>query len=127
MQILIPFYSLFALMICLAWDGHTVAADTQEVDLAAIASILSADLASLVDVATLPGTGGEGAPDVTETLKNLAINGAAIAALGYIVRRDLNSSDRDKRVVEREESLARLQVRGHGAQSPKCCFWHLQD
>lgn len=54
--------------------------------------------------------GGEGAPDTTETLKNLAINGAAVAVLGWIVRRDLTTSDRDKRVVLREESLARLQV-----------------
>lgn len=54
--------------------------------------------------------GGDGAPDVNETLKNLAINGAAIAGLGFIVRRDLRSSDRDKRIVEREESLAKLQV-----------------
>jgi hypothetical protein len=30
--------------------------------------------------------------------------------LGFIVRRDLRTSDRDKRIVEREESLAKLQV-----------------
>lgn len=56
------------------------------------------------------GPGAEGAPDLTESLKNLAINGAAVAALGWLVRRDLSSSDRDKRLVLREESLARLQV-----------------
>lgn len=57
--------------------------------------------------------GGDEAPDLTETLKNLAINGAAVAALGWIVRRDLTTSDRDKKVVVREESLARLQVSSH--------------
>lgn len=57
------------------------------------------------------GAGGDGAPDLPETLKNLAINGAAVAGLGFIVQRDLASSQRDKKVVEREESLARLLVR----------------
>jgi len=47
---------------------------------------------------------------VTETLKNLGINGAAVAAFGFIVRRDLAANERDKRIVQREESLARLQA-----------------
>lgn len=56
------------------------------------------------------GAGGEGAPDLAETLKNLAINGAAVAVLGFIFSRDLTGSQKDRRVVEREEALARLQV-----------------
>lgn len=55
-------------------------------------------------------TGGEGAPDVTESLRNLAINGAAVGILGYIFQRDLKGQQSDKRVIEREEALACLQV-----------------
>mmetsp|Transcript_11959 Transcript_11959/g.35812 ORF Transcript_11959/g.35812 Transcript_11959/m.35812 type:complete len:375 (-) Transcript_11959:4171-5295(-) len=67
--------------------------------------------------------GGDGAPDLPETLKNLAINGAAVAGLGFIVQRDLASSQRDKKVVEREESLARLLVAvGRDRQLPLASF-----
>lgn len=61
-------------------------------------------------VALRAEAGGDDAPELTETLTNLAINGAAVAVLGWVVRRDLTTSDRDKKVVVREESLARLQV-----------------
>jgi hypothetical protein len=54
--------------------------------------------------------GGDGAPDLTETLQNLGINGAAVALLGFIVSRDLAASERDKQVVKSEEALGRLQV-----------------
>jgi len=54
--------------------------------------------------------GGEGAPDLTDTLKNLAINGAAVGVLGFIFQRDLKGQQSDKKVIEREEALARLQV-----------------
>ena len=58
----------------------------------------------------MPCSGGEGAPNLVETLQNLAINGAAVAVLGFIFQRDLKGSQSDRRIVEREESLARLQV-----------------
>lgn len=54
--------------------------------------------------------GGEGAPDLGETLTNLAINGAAVAVFGFVFRRDLRGSQADRKIVEREEALARLQV-----------------
>lgn len=54
--------------------------------------------------------GGEGAPDVTESLQNLGINGLAVAVLGWLVARDLKGREQDEIVVAREESLARLQV-----------------
>ena len=63
--------------------------------------------------------GGEGAPELTETLKNLGINGVAVAALGWLVRWDLAASDRDKVLVQREEGLARLQVGSQEAEQPK--------
>ncbi len=55
-------------------------------------------------------TGGDGAPDLTESLRNLAINGAAVGILGYIFQRDLKRQQSDKKVIEREEALACLQV-----------------
>ncbi len=54
--------------------------------------------------------GGEGAPNLTESLNNFAINSAALAALSWVFARDLRSQARDRRVIEREEALARLQV-----------------
>lgn len=54
--------------------------------------------------------GGEGAPDVTESLRNVAINGAAVGILGFIFQRDLKGQQSDKKVIEREEALACLQV-----------------
>lgn len=56
--------------------------------------------------------GGPGAPDLNESLTNFAINSAALAALSWVFARDLRSQSRDRRVVEREEALARLQVTG---------------
>ncbi|WIA22086.1 hypothetical protein OEZ85_004429 [Tetradesmus obliquus] len=54
--------------------------------------------------------GGEGAPDLTETLTNLGINGAAVAVFGFLVLRDLQSKERDTRVTSREEELGRLLI-----------------
>lgn len=54
--------------------------------------------------------GGEGAPDLQETLQNFAINSAAVAVFGFIFNRDINKQRSDKATIEREESLARLQV-----------------
>ena len=60
----------------------------------------------------LAAAGGPGAPDLNESLINFAINSAALAALSWVFARDLRSQSRDRRVVEREEALARLQVTG---------------
>jgi hypothetical protein len=54
--------------------------------------------------------GGEGAPDLTESLTNLGINGAAVVLFGFLVARDLQSKERDTRVTSREEELGRLLV-----------------
>lgn len=56
-------------------------------------------------------TGAPNAPDATETLTNAGINAAAVAILGTIVYRDVQGARRDRQVVEREETLATLQVR----------------
>lgn len=54
--------------------------------------------------------GGDGAPDLAETLKNFGINTAAVAVLGFLFLRDLKAAASDKRTVEAEEALGRLQV-----------------
>lgn len=60
--------------------------------------------------AVYPPAGGEGAPDLQETVQNFGINSAALAVLGFFVYRDVAAARRDQAVVEREEALARLQV-----------------
>jgi hypothetical protein len=54
--------------------------------------------------------GGEGAPDLAETTKNFGVNSAAVAVLGWLFLRDLRAAAADKRTVEAEEALGRLQV-----------------
>lgn len=54
--------------------------------------------------------GGEGAPELTESLQNFSINAAALAVLSFFVSRDLAAQSRDQEVVEREEALGQLQV-----------------
>lgn len=54
--------------------------------------------------------GGEGAPEVQETLHNFGINTAALAVLAFFVYRDVSAQRRDQAVIKREEGLARLQV-----------------
>ena len=51
-----------------------------------------------------------GGDDLAQPLQNLAINGAAVAVFGFVLRRDLQASERDKQIVRREEALARLQA-----------------
>lgn len=73
-----------------------------------------------------PPAGGEGAPDLQETVQNFGINSAALGVLGFFVYRDVSAARRDQAVVEREEALARLQVRADGtglllgARRPAC-------
>lgn len=54
--------------------------------------------------------GGEGAPDLTQSITNLGINVAAIAVLSFLVLRDLQAREKDTRVTSREEALGRLLV-----------------
>lgn len=55
--------------------------------------------------------GGDGAPDLNESLRNLAINSAAVAAFSYLFARDFKGSARDRAAAEAEESLSRLELR----------------
>ena len=55
--------------------------------------------------------GGEGAPELTESLLNLSINSAALAGFSFLFLRDLQGAERDRKVVDREELLGRLLVR----------------
>ena len=63
-----------------------------------------------LDLSCLCTAGGEGAPDLTDSLKNLVINAVAVVGLSLLLARDLQSSSKDNRVLEREEALSRLQV-----------------
>jgi hypothetical protein len=56
--------------------------------------------------------GGEGAPDLQETLQNFGINAAALAVLSFFVLRDVSSQNKDQQVITREEALGKLQVGG---------------
>ncbi|CAL8467582.1 g7120 [Coccomyxa elongata] len=54
--------------------------------------------------------GGEGAPELTESLLNFTINAAALAAFSWLFFRDYRAAEKDKRMVDREEALGRLLV-----------------
>jgi hypothetical protein len=54
--------------------------------------------------------GGEGVPDLEETLKNFAINLTAFAGLAFVFSRDIKSQSSDALVIASEEELGRLQV-----------------
>ncbi|DBB16251.1 TPA: hypothetical protein ACH3X3_014572 [Trebouxia sp. C0006] len=55
--------------------------------------------------------GGKDAPELNGVLLNVVINGAGIAGTSWLFQRDLKARQRDRSSVEREEALARLQVR----------------
>lgn len=69
-------------------------------------------LALLVGLSRLAGAlnGGEGAPDLGETLQNLAINSGAVGVLGLVLYLDLKSKQKAVKVTTREELLGLLQV-----------------
>lgn len=54
--------------------------------------------------------GGPDAPDVTESVQNLAINVTALTALLFFLKRDLDNKEKDLKRADREEALSRLQV-----------------
>ena len=67
--------------------------------------------------------GGEGAPDLNDSLKNLAINSAAVAAFSFLFARDFRGSARDRAAAEAEESLSRLELAlGDGRVVPLANF-----
>ncbi len=55
-------------------------------------------------------SGKEDAPELTKTLQNLAINGAVLGGSAFFLARDLQGSERDQTVAEKEEALAKLQI-----------------
>lgn len=55
--------------------------------------------------------GGDGAPDLTESVTNLGVNVAALAVLSFLVGRDLQAREKAQKVTSREEELGRLLVR----------------
>jgi len=67
--------------------------------------------------------GGEGAPDVAETVQNFAVNAVAVVVLGALVYRDVQSKAKTVKVTEREELLGRLQIDlNNGRQLPLIRF-----
>lgn len=55
--------------------------------------------------------GGTDAPELNGVLLNVVINGLGIAGASWLFQRDLKARQRDRSSVEREEALARLQVK----------------
>jgi len=55
-----------------------------------------------------PFVGGEGAPDLTESLLNFTVNTAALAGFSWLFSRDYQASEKDRVIVDREEALGRL-------------------
>jgi len=67
--------------------------------------------------------GGEGAPDMTETLQNFGINAAVAAVLAAILWRDNQEKQKSARITDREELLSRLQIDlGNGRVLPLLRF-----
>ena len=52
--------------------------------------------------------GGDGAPDLADTLQNFGINVAAVAVFGFVFARDFKAARADAAASAREEALARL-------------------
>lgn len=67
--------------------------------------------------------GGEGAPDLQESIQNFAINSGALALFIFLLVRDFSGQSKDQIIVEREEKLAELQVKlGPGRTVPLAAF-----
>lgn len=56
------------------------------------------------------GRGGEDAPELGETLTNMAVNSGAIGVFGYLLKGELAARDKMKEKVAREEEMGRLRV-----------------
>jgi hypothetical protein len=57
-----------------------------------------------------PREGGDGAPDLQESLQNLGINSGVLAVLLTVLIQDRIKASKEKGVIEREEVLGRLMV-----------------
>jgi tetratricopeptide (TPR) repeat protein len=67
--------------------------------------------------------GGDGAPDLQESIQNFAINSAAVTLFIFLLVRDFKGQGKDQLIVEREEKLAALQVNlGPGRTVPLAAF-----
>lgn len=67
--------------------------------------------------------GGDGAPDLQESIQNFAINSGALALFIFLLLRDFKGQGKDQIIVEREEKLATLQVNlGPGRTVPLAAF-----
>lgn len=55
--------------------------------------------------------GGEGAPDLTESVTNFAINSGVLAVVSALLYRESKAKAKSVEVTDREELLSRLQVR----------------
>jgi hypothetical protein len=67
------------------------------------------------------------APDLSETVQNFAVNSGALALLVFLLLRDRQKANRELKVIEREEMLAKLEVwtRGGygGCLAPKLALY----
>jgi len=54
--------------------------------------------------------GGDGAPDLQESIQNFAINSGALALFIFLLIRDFKGQGKDQVIVKREEKLATLRV-----------------
>lgn len=55
-------------------------------------------------------SGAEGAPELSESLTNLAVNATAIAVFGFLLKGELAAKAKVQERVEREEEMGRLRV-----------------
>ncbi|KAK3275850.1 hypothetical protein CYMTET_16042 [Cymbomonas tetramitiformis] len=62
--------------------------------------------------------GGEGAPRLSETAKNLGINLGGLLVLGTLVYRDLKQRDKEEDTMRRFEELGKLQVKKQNGKEP---------
>ena len=54
--------------------------------------------------------GGDDAPELNETLKNLAVNAVAVTTFGFLLRGELAEREKTQEKVAREEEIGRLRV-----------------
>lgn len=57
------------------------------------------------------------APDLSETVQNFAVNSGALALLVFLLLRDRQKANRELKVIEREEMLAKLEVQVNGSRT----------
>ena len=68
--------------------------------------------------------GGEGAPDLTESLTNFGVNAGVLTLAGVLLYRDNKAKEKSVEVTDREELLSRLQVRDGPIVSMEAMSYH---